>query len=224
MESMWAASVQVSFHCAKRKLKLWLFGFCFLLRPRSNAVRGILAGWSFDSETALVEHIEAMRPREDSTLHVVDSLLLFHLVMEDEEFSQISQPIRCLRKSSEPESTFSAELEDGSQMTIPWQRAVRLASDRKRALGGKDSFAMDSWQTGQILEIRGLREGTTFSMVRLALAHFGNVPYVEVLRIPPGARLHRCSSGSAPTATARCRFESAAACCRAANELKAMMT
>lgn len=171
-----------------------------------------------------MEHIEAMRPREDSTLHVVDSLLLFHLVMEDEEFSQISQPIRCLRKSSEPESTFSAELEDGSQMTIPWQRAVRLASDRKRALGGKDSFAMDSWQTGQILEIRGLREGTTFSMVRLALAHFGNVPYVEVLRIPPGARLHRCSSGSAPTATARCRFESAAACCRAANELKAMMT
>ena len=171
-----------------------------------------------------MEHIEAMRPREDSTLHIVDSLLLFHLVMEDEEFSQISQPIRCLRKSSELESTFSAELEDGSQMTIPWQRAVRLASDRQRTLGGtKDFEAMDSWQTGQILEIRGLREGTTFSMVRLALARFGNVPYVEVLRIPPGARLHRCS-GLAPTATARCRFESAAECCCAANELKAMMT
>ena len=158
---------------------------------------GNFAGWSFDSEAALVEHIETMKPQEDGgKLKTADALLLFHLVLQDEEFSRISQPIRCVRKKSHGESRFSAELQDGSWMEIPWQRAVQVLVSRNREsrLDGTNKLPdhlteiSDSWETGQILEIRGLREGTTFPMVRSALTHFGQVPYVEILRIPPGAR------------------------------------
>jgi len=162
-----------------------------------GAFEGNFAGWSFDSETALVKHIETMQPQEDGgKLQTGDALLLFHLVLQDEEFSRISQPIRCVRKNSHGESKFSAELQDGSWMEIPWQRAMQVFVPRYREsrLDGANKLPAhlteisDSWETGQILEIRGLREGTTFSMVRSALTHFGQVPYVEVLKIPPGAR------------------------------------
>eukprot|EP00435_Cladocopium_sp_Y103_P064399 s1168_g26.t1 len=195
---------------------------------------GSFAGWSFDSEAALVEHIETMKPQGDGgKLQTSDALLLFHLVLQDEDFSRISQPIRCVRKNSHGESRFSAELEDGSWMEIPWQRALQVLASRKREsrLDGTKKMLdhlpqiSDCWETGQILEIRGLREGTTFSMVRSALTHFGQVPYVEVLRIPPGARrsqndFNGSKADEAPTATARCRFEDAVACGRAAKELK----
>ena len=158
---------------------------------QGSSIGSTFAGRAFESAADLVEHIEAMKPKEDSMLNTSDALLLFHLVLHDQEFSRISQPIRCVRRDSD-ESTFSAELQDGSRIEIPWQRAVQLLAHKNASLEIENlpdiPDISDAWETGQILEIRGLREGTTFSMVRSALARFGNVPYVEVLRIPPGAR------------------------------------